>query len=363
EEYFWEENVELFNRCLEFSDFGVILGDLVHGKEYSNYISYKEHEEDDESKARLIKQPDIQQTKEQYVKNSSLMMHKITNMNTPIFKVHGNHGNNREKNNLDELNSLKNTKWNFLLSADDISGIQNNIDLGENYYYKDLENFKVRVIVLNQWEDKKTEGYIDKERYSNEERLWLAEIALDLSEKNNISEWSVLIFQHSQRIDDDDLATDGIRDILVAFREASSVTVGDKLIDYGLINGNVNIPVIGVIHGHFHQDDYKNIKQREESFLERYINVIGINKCFISSLYEDKINDDNNINDGINDTKNKYLKDLSSLNTRGEFLVSIFCIDTYEQKIHEIRLGRGKDREYSYGIQDSSSTIPINREL
>ncbi|SEQ44228.1 hypothetical protein SAMN02910289_02026, partial [Lachnospiraceae bacterium RM5] len=350
EEYFWEENVELFNRCLEFSDFGVILGDLVHGSEYNDYFSYID--ENDGGKIKLDHNTK-QQTKEQYVKNSSLIMHKITNMNTPIFKVHGNHGNNRKK---DDSDILKNTKWNFLLSSDDINGIQNNIDLGENYYYKDLENFKVRVIVLNQWDDTNIEGY------SDEEREWFADIALDLGEKNNISEWSILIFQHGQKIDfGNESEVKGIRDIIVAFRESGSVTVGDKLIDYGLKNRNVNIPVIAVIHGHFHQDYYKNTKQSEDSYLERYVNVIGIDKSFIPNIYEDKV--DICENNNIDDNKERYLKDLSSLNTRGEFLVSIFCIDTYEQKIHEIRLGRGKDRAYSYGIQDSSSTIPINREL
>ena len=88
--------------------------------------------------------------------------------------------------------------------------VSNDLDKGCNYGYLDFENRKMRVIYLdthdkNGWEStncvngETTESaYMNACNVSAKQLHWLANVALDFSDKKNVSDWGVVVLSHTQ---------------------------------------------------------------------------------------------------------------------------------------------------------------------
>ena len=311
-DYEWENNFELFNRFMEVCDFGTVLGNAVYGGTGLN--------------------SNTQQEKADFVSNAGLVTEKIGRIKKPVLMVHGKSDCNADV----EYNTnsfVNNNQWNIIFSVEKTAGEISSGGIGKNYYYKDFDEYNIRVIVLNKWVSNSsvTEGY------GQEQLIWLADNALDFGDKNNISDWSVLILQNGHNIEE-------MRNILVAFRSAGSVTINNVTYNFATKNNNTTIPIVAVINGNNIEDvyDYDNPDGGNNQPKSTYINNIGLNKGYID------------LGNGLESWR---------IGTKEEFLMSVFVIDTVENRLYELRAGMGKDRTWSYGIQTSENDDPINCEI
>ena len=125
------------------------------------------------------------------------------------------------------------------------------------YYYKDFDDYKVRVIVLN------AEQVNDAHEFCTDDTVgpqlqWLSKVALDLSDKETPSDWHVVTIQH---ISIDNYIESGTRliktaflNIIGAFMAGSNLSGSYNGYDYSFdfsVQGEGNY--IGNIHGHEHQ--------------------------------------------------------------------------------------------------------------
>lgn len=113
------------------------------------------------------------------------------------------------------------------------------------YFYKDFEDFRLRVICVNTTETDNTNIACSAEQYQ-----WFAD-SLDLSGKANVAEWQILILSHHPL---DWYTTDGrliFGRIISAYENGSSwaTVAGDVSCNYA---GKNNTKLIGNIHGHIH---------------------------------------------------------------------------------------------------------------
>ena len=115
------------------------------------------------------------------------------------------------------------------------------------YYYYDIDSVKIRFIVGNSF------PINDKhELAEDDEYLWLAQTALNLSAKSTPSEWKVLMLRHTQSTSITNLSS-----CINAFRQGSSWTYKGTTVDFGSVNGG-GMTFIAHIHGHEHQNCFSN---------------------------------------------------------------------------------------------------------
>ena len=114
------------------------------------------------------------------------------------------------------------------------------------YYYYDLADEKIRVIVANSFPVNDSRQYEESDEYK-----WLAG-ALDLSAKATPTDWSVLILRHTQST-----GISALSGCIYAFSTGGSWTYDGTTYNFGTINGG-GIPVIAHIHGHEHGNCFSN---------------------------------------------------------------------------------------------------------
>lgn len=248
-----------------------------------------------------------------------------------------------------EGNHDKNTSAVTLSSAqvyNTIGRFNGDVERGEtpvrNYCLKDLPQHKLRVIVVNTSDPNGLDGKGDG--VSDEQLLWFAG-ALDLSEKENAAEWSILLLSH-EPIDfdffggdaDDSYTKPEIQKILEAYAAGSSVTVCGSAVSY---KGKNVAAVIGNIHGHLHNYAVGNLG---DSALMR---VSAPNVVFYrNNEYGDPApypNEDFRARWG--DGGIKYEKTADSAE---DTAFCVFTVDTAAKKIYATHYGAGIDREVDY---------------
>lgn len=175
------------------------------------------------------------------------------------------------------------------------------------YYYKDYDEYKIRVIVLNNYP---VSDFHSRNNYT-EQIKWLAEVALDLSMKDNPRDWQVITIKHpaittSFKLDEQMI------DILQSFMQGTIVSnpiIGYEK-DYSIQGACV---YIGNLHGHNHQ----YISDEARGYPD-----IGFGAGFT---------------------------DVSHLGTNTAYLFDIVTIDTIQRKVFCTSIqGRELDREFSY---------------
>lgn len=216
------------------------------------------------------------------------------------------------------------------------------------YGYKDFDGYKLRVIVLNTAE---CEG---KGRFSephhgyfigNAQYNWLINKALDMSGKENASEWQILILSH-HRADDAQVATDGnswsknafiLPNILHAYKIGGSYS--GAIAEEGIsvqcnFTGKNQAKLIGQIHGHHHNYKYQQL------YLGASDNSTQTNIMAIGTPTTSFITNGNDDNEG-----NTYS---SVRDTAEDTAFCVYNIDLDNNKIHAIHYGNGIDREINY---------------
>lgn len=124
----------------------------------------------------------------------------------------------------------------------------NNAVWGEGaYYYYDIDSVKIRFIVANSFPV--NDDYVVSE---DEEYLWLAQTAFNLSAKANPTNWKVIMLRHTQST-----SLTALSDCINALRNGTSWTYGTTTVNFGTMNGG-GIEFMAHIHGHEHKYCFSN---------------------------------------------------------------------------------------------------------
>lgn len=169
------------------------------------------------------------------------------------------------------------------------------------YFYYDIDN--TRIICLNNYDNSE----LEEAKIEGTQLKWLAEVALDFSDKENPSDWQVIILQHMY------LAGEKIFTVLSAFRNGQSVNITSEGIeitkDYST-QGNGN--VVCIIHGDRHEQTYASVSG---------VKCLGVGAAYAPLNY---------------------------IGRPSEFCFSIFTLDTENRTIYETTIGRNANRSYTY---------------
>ena len=203
------------------------------------------------------------------------------------------------------------------------------------YFYRDFEDFKLRVICLNTAEQSGDGVSCTTEQYH-----WFASV-LDLSGKENAAQWQTLILSHHP--------LDWFMDWSVA---GSSGYVFWQILN-AYLNGTTwsgfdfagknSAKIVGNIHGHIHNLLSRNIAAGQPNTTESTINVVRIATPEACIGRPNSYNGDWDYNPFGEDTS--YPKDKG---TAKDTAFCIYCIDLDTHTIKAICYGAGYDREISY---------------
>lgn len=197
------------------------------------------------------------------------------------------------------------------------------------YFYKDFDDFKLRVICVNTTETGNANIACSTEQYQ-----WFAD-SLDLSGKANVAEWQILILSHHPL---DWYTTDSrfiFGRIISTYENGNSWTTvaGDVSCDY---SGKNAAKLIGNIHGHIHNLLTAPIFMDTGGGTQTGIYRISTPEACIGRE---------------NQYDSPWKEDTSYPKTQGtaeDTAFCIYCIDLDEHIIKAICYGAGYDREISY---------------
>lgn len=242
----------------------------------------------------------------------------VVNSNTSI-ELPGNH---------DPLHVIQDESGNYITN-DIVTGL-----IG-NYKYIDITSKKVRVIGLHTAEY--TDGYSSDGRMSGEQLQWFAN-ALDLSEKADASEWSIIILSHHP------LDWGGLNNavgVLKSYIAGSSfsATHNGVAVSYDFTGKNM-ATVIANFHGHVHNLKVDKITGTEIKRLAIPNACYGRNNEYGTNGKTDS----NGIEFGEETT---YYKSDNGTGKNTAFCV--VSIDLTEKNIYADCFGAGYDRIVSYG--------------
>ena len=191
-------------------------------------------------------------------------------------------------------------------------------NLAGNYYYKDLEEEKIRVCVLNAFNGDNYEFV-----FGNEQLEFVANQVLNLSNKENPQEWQVLFITHTadKTPAHDEVPSDNekLYSIINAFQNGEKNTIGDINADY--TSQGIGT-VIAIITGHHHLDT-TTVKN----------NILIVTVRSASVIYDREISSSENYDEN----------DIS---------FDIFSIDKENKILYATKVGRGNDRKWSYDINN-----------
>ena len=221
-------------------------------------------------------------------------------------------------------------------------------DETDGYCYRDFDEWKLRVICVNTTEDTANNPFDGTNMYVSPAQIqWFAD-TLDMSEKENASEWSILIFSHAPV---EQMAATRMSEILEVYIEGTSYSgyYEGTLIscDY---SGKNDATVIANVHGHNHnfQVDYLR-KFNDDQTATTPIPARRIcvpNACYLRS-------NERGMNDGPDLWDIEYGEEVTYEKTRDtpqDTAFSVFTIDPVEKKIYVTNYGAGYDREIDYSV-------------
>ena len=235
----------------------------------------------------------------------------------PMYFVKGNHDFNAKG---DMEQRISRSQWTMLFQ-NNIDVVFNPNDLTGGYFYKDFENEKIRIIVTNCFDNNDDATTIESVTWNREQTRFIATEALNFMNKDNRSEWCVILLSHHMYHGDLEGAS-AIRwelyPILEAFQKGgnySGANIGGIAINVDFSQQGAG-NLICTLHGHEHLDSYNN---------DNGWNNIGTDA-----------GRGGNYKGGAN-----------------EFCFSVFTVDTENKMLYETRVGRGTDRKYSYGAESA----------
>lgn len=202
-------------------------------------------------------------------------------LQVPFLAARGNHDANAK---VDPSQVVKQYEYYSLFSALRKDVVEDGQTPDCNYFYKDFDEHKVRVVVLNEYDSGKDE----KEYFSDRQLEWLRTSALSFDGKDQPSQWSVIFISH--------------------FVPKSASHPFNKLVKEFQERGTV----IAAISGHFHED--------------RFTDANGYNAITVTT--------------GIATAK--------QVGTPDAIAFDVFVLDPASRTLNEFRVGRGSDRTYTY---------------
>lgn len=226
------------------------------------------------------------------------------------------------------------------------------------YGYTDFSNLKLRVIYLDthdrrSWSSNQVNSgaecnYLNIENISGEQLRWLASTALNFSNINNSSEWSILVFSHAALNTSGTYTdvsntvhscnTNNAATILKAYatKKSGSITHGGVTINYDFTT-IAPAGIIGCIHGHEH-------RYADETVGDTFLSICCPNIC----NGRERASKDGTI----------YTKTANSANGTS---FCVFNIDRTNKKIYVDHYGPGIDREFDYIIPDPNAPSYTNQ--
>lgn len=252
---------------------------------------------------------------------------------TPVYNAMGNHDVNpvNGSNISDGTNMIRLNEFYSLAQERTTKGML----AGKCYGYFDIDNAKIRVIILNTSDIYDANGTPLISGYNtaiqSDQFEWFCDSALDLTDKKDASEWAVITMAHDKL----DMLTNGaIGEVLNAFASGStasintSYTVNDhtfnfvKNVDY---TNQGAVEYIGHFCGHTHDDNISafatNFKQVETA-------------CAIGLAHYIE-----------NGTRKDYTR---TPDTVQEQLFDTICINRKTKTVDLKRFGVGSDRTFTY---------------
>lgn len=233
----------------------------------------------------------------------------------------------------------------------------NKLDQGCNYGYMDFENRRMRVIYLNThdkngWESTNVEQGESGSKYMNacnvsaKQLHWLANVALDFSDKENQAEWGFVVLSHTQldihkgnhTYTDTTTGktytanTNNVITILTAYltNDKGSITFNGETATYDFSNLNNKAYLYGCINGHRHCYEYREYGTKK---------IPGIT-CPNTHAYADRENPDGTIYSKVPGT--------------GEGTTfTVITIDRKNGKIYADNHGAGIDRVFDVMVYGS----------
>ena len=280
---------------------------------------------------------------------------------TPTLYLVGNHDDVPYRATADRLSRAEMFsrfgKKNLLAGA-----VTNNLDKGCNYGYLDFDNRKMRIIYLdthdkNGWEstncvngETADSAYMNACNVSAKQLHWLANTALDFSEKESPSNWGVIVLSHTQldictgnRTYTDATSgktytynTDNVITILMAYlsKGAGSITLNGETATYDFSGMKEKAYLYGCINGHRHCYEYREYGSKK---------IPGIT-CPNTCAYGERENPDGSI----------YPK---TLGTRESTTFGVITIDRKNGKIYADNHGAGIDREWDVVVYSAYKNL------
>lgn len=264
----------------------------------------------------------------------------------PYIQLQGNH---------DELPSdsteVAQQRYYAYIGANNVGVVTDYANKFRNYGYKDFENYKVRVIYLNTADVSEAEMTYDNNLTASQ-MIWFANTALNLSVKEDSSEWGVIVLGHHPLNWEasGNKSITKILDVLNAYkgRASGSVTIDGESIAYDFSDETAEF--ICHIHGHLHNF-------REEVLgSNKVLSITVPNACFNRNneygtydyaTYPEVVKrygDNGGNNDGTG-TQRTYIK---TSGTAEDTAFSVFSIDRKSKTINVFNYGSGIDRQWDY---------------
>ena len=255
--------------------------------------------------------------------NIEYLSNKLKQNNSTTLFARGNHDCNTRNDSSVAISGKQyyETVLKELNEDGKINVDKNNTD--GDYYYYDLEDRKIRVCVLNAFNGENYEFIFGQNQLN-----FVANEVLNLSTKDNSQDWQVLFLTHT--VDSSKAHLEVPKDnekmysIINAFQEGKKYEKDDINIDYSMQGKGT---VIAIITGHHHLDT---------TMIKNNILIITVRSA-------------------------SPLMDRDYLNTEqyneNDISFDVFSIDTENKKLYSTKVGRGKDRQWTYDINNLKEDI------
>lgn len=199
--------------------------------------------------------------------------------------------------------------------------VENDMDK-KGYYYVDNDEYKVRMIFLNLYEDDYGYSIIREQQLK-----WFAETAMNLSDKTDESSWNIVVFGHSQLLDIYGGSNTPEKTAIAEILKASKLKTPyiNETLNINADFTNQSYSLIGYIFGHVHGD-----------IMDK---PVGYDYLMCSTTCSQ-----------CEDTPAKsYMKSLTRVaGTNTEYAWDVFSIDLENKVLETFRVGAGEDRHINY---------------
>ena len=313
-------------------------------------------------------------TVEQVKKDLTLAKETSAFDNTELWCV-GNHDINYGANR-DRL--MTNDELYAYIGANS-DGVKPYVNIERCYGYMDFDNQKLRVIYLNtcdasDWDT--TEGVDARSEWISPTQLqWVADTALNFTDKKTPSEWGVVIISHHP-LHYANSSFDYIMKLLEAYKDglsgAISCTVKTEVVDGETkyiqqkvtydFSTTERAEIICNIHGHNHNCGYSQISSTSRADSETVKPWLW--RISIPQICADRYNTGKDVNAkyGEYDENGNPVFWYKETGTAKATSFCMINIDRTNELIHAFIFGAGKDRTVSYHKAKYTNQIPISTD-